>query len=284
MVETFPPLGFGNFASSTQLMRDSALLRATTDLFVQEQTHSPDEVRRYEELTAHLLPKVSEEVRVLLSERLANRADAPPAVVRMLAKDKIEVARAVLGASPVLAPLDLLAIIAATGREHHRVIAGRRGLTPEVRQALRISADRALAATLDEIEAMMGAPMPAARRPPPSSTARQPIPLSAQRHRCHRRRPFRRPMRRRPTPPARPADMAGAAGADPGAGRALPRLPPSASAVSPAPTRQPSPQPVQTPAPRSHRRHGRRGESRLRRGTPAGSIRGPSSAANVRRA
>src|SRR6478752_10426164 len=84
MVENFPPLGFGNFASSTQLMRDSALLRATTDLFVQEQTHTPDEVRRYEELIAHLLPKVAGEDRAFLAERLASRADAPEAVVRML--------------------------------------------------------------------------------------------------------------------------------------------------------------------------------------------------------
>src|SRR5258706_13522621 len=92
MVENFPPLGFGSFASSTQLMRDSALLRATTELFIQEQTHSPDEVRRYEELTAHLLPKVGEEDRIFLAERLASRADAPQAVVRMLAKDRIAVA------------------------------------------------------------------------------------------------------------------------------------------------------------------------------------------------
>src|SRR5947209_18463157 len=82
MVENFPPLGFGSFATSTQLMRDSALLRATTELFTQEQAHSPDEVRRYEELTAHLLPKVSEGDRAFVAERLASRADAPQAVVR----------------------------------------------------------------------------------------------------------------------------------------------------------------------------------------------------------
>src|SRR5579872_2692378 len=89
MVENFPPLGFGRFASSTQLMRDSALLRATTDLFLQEDGHGPDEVRRYEELIAHLLPKVADADRAVLAERLANRADAPQAVIRMLAKDKI---------------------------------------------------------------------------------------------------------------------------------------------------------------------------------------------------
>src|SRR5258708_5004915 len=156
MVENFPPLGFGSFASSTQLMRDSALLRATTELFLEEEAHTPDEVRRYEELTAHLVPKVADQDRGLLAERLAARADAPQAVVRMLAKDKIEIAGPVLRASPVLAALDLLSIIAATGVEHHRIIAERPALTPEVRQALRISADRTLAATLDEIESSSG--------------------------------------------------------------------------------------------------------------------------------
>src|SRR5258707_323230 len=158
MVENFPPLGFGSFATSTQLMRDSALLRATTDLFIQEETHSPDEVRRYEELTAHLLPKVADDDRLFLAERLASRADAPQAIVRMLAKDKIAVARLVLRDSPVLGALDLLSIIAATGGAHHQVIAERRGLNPEIRQALRISADRALTATLDEIAAKTVAP------------------------------------------------------------------------------------------------------------------------------
>lgn len=161
MVENFPPLGFGSFASSTQLMRDSALLRATTELFLEEEAHTHDEVRRYEELTAHLLPKVADQDRALLAERLAARADAPQAVVRMLAKDKIAIAGPVLRASPVLATLDLLSIIAATGVEHHRIIAERPALAPEVRRALRISADRALSATLDDIDAAGATPIAA---------------------------------------------------------------------------------------------------------------------------
>src|SRR4029077_14039161 len=98
MTENFPPLGFGSLVSSTQLMRDSALLRATTELFLQEEAHSADEVRRYEELVAHLLPKVADPDRAFLAERLAGRTDAPQAVVRMLAKDKIAIAAPVLRA------------------------------------------------------------------------------------------------------------------------------------------------------------------------------------------
>jgi hypothetical protein len=180
MVENLPPLGFGSFASSTQLMRDSALMRATTELFLEEEGHSPDEVRRYEELVAHLLPKVTDADRVFLAERLANRADAPQAVVRMLAKDKIAIAAPVLRASPVLAALDLLSIIAATGPDHHRIIGERRGLPPEVRQALRMTSDRALATVLDDIEAANAAPIATAKpsaTKPTSSIAVTPVPV-----------------------------------------------------------------------------------------------------------
>jgi Uncharacterised protein conserved in bacteria (DUF2336) len=130
---------FGEFASFTQRMRDSALLRATTELFVQELVHDRDEIRRYEELAIHLLPRVSDDDRAFAAERLAARLDAPPAIMRMLAKDRIEIAAIVLRRSPLLGPLDLLSVIAATGVAHHRLIAQRPGLPNEVVTALRIA-------------------------------------------------------------------------------------------------------------------------------------------------
>lgn len=132
--------GFGGFTPSTQQMRDSALLRATTELFVQELVHDRDEIRRFDELVTHLLPKVPVGDRAYVAERLAIRLDAPIGVVRLLAKDRIEVAAPVIRRSPVLGPLDLLAIIAATGSEHHRIIAERPGIGEDVQRALRISA------------------------------------------------------------------------------------------------------------------------------------------------
>jgi uncharacterized protein (DUF2336 family) len=132
--------GFPAFATSTQQMRDSALLRATTELFVQELVHDRDEIRRFDELATHLLPKVPGSERAYVAERLAVRLDAPVGVVRLLARDAIAIAGPVLRYSPVLGPLDLLALIAATGPEHHAVIAERPGLGEEVRRALRISA------------------------------------------------------------------------------------------------------------------------------------------------
>jgi hypothetical protein len=140
MHDNFRDAGFGAFATSTQQMRDSALLRATTELYVQELAHDRDEIRRFDELVTHLLPKVPESDRAYVAERLAVRLDAPVGVVRLLARDTIAVAGPVLRYSPVLGPLDLLAVIAATGPEHHALIAERPGIGDEVRRALRISA------------------------------------------------------------------------------------------------------------------------------------------------
>lgn len=146
MHEHLRDAGFGTFIPSTQQTRDSALLRATTELFVQELVHDRDEIRRFDELATHLIPKVPETDRCYVAERLAFRLDAPIGLVRLLARDTIKVAAPLLRSSPVLGPLDLLAIIAATGPEHHRLIAERAGINEEVRRALRISAGEADAA------------------------------------------------------------------------------------------------------------------------------------------
>jgi hypothetical protein len=154
-------------------MRDSALLRATTELFVQEFVHDRDEIRRFDELATHLLPKVSDGDRAYVAERLAVRLDAPVTVVRLLARDRIEVAEPLLRRSPVLGPLDLLAVIAATGPAHHALIAERPGIGEEVRQALRISAGgEPVAAATEDAPPIQPEPEPEpafAAEPPPSA-------------------------------------------------------------------------------------------------------------------
>ena len=148
MQNVFPRDAFIGFAPSEQFARDSALLRATTELFVQEPAHDRDETRRFEELAVNLVPRVSTEDRIFLADRLAPRLDAPPSLMRMLAKDAIEVAAAVIRKSPVLTSLDLLSVIATTGPEHHRLLAERPGLSPDVARALRVTGDKDVIATL----------------------------------------------------------------------------------------------------------------------------------------
>lgn len=134
--------GFASITLSSQRTRDATLLRASTELFVQVAENDRDAVRRYEELGLHLLPRVSPADRVHVAEKLADRADAPLAVIRLLAKDELAVAEVVLRRSPVLSGADLLAIVAATGPGHHRAISARPDLDPGVAGILRLNGAR----------------------------------------------------------------------------------------------------------------------------------------------
>jgi hypothetical protein len=138
--------------------RDAALLRATTELFVLDVVHDRDELNRFEELALHFLPKVTVDDRIFVAERLALAGDAPLAVVRALARDVIAVASPVLKHSSALGSVDLLAIIAATGPEHHRLIARRAGLGPDVKRALRLTGDAAVLTRLDAMLPTAGDP------------------------------------------------------------------------------------------------------------------------------
>ncbi|HMN84945.1 MAG TPA: DUF2336 domain-containing protein [Bauldia sp.] len=145
-------LSTGSFEAAglyTQEARDATLIRATTELFIQAEENEPEVARRFEDVALHLLPKVPDADRATVAEALADRADAPGMVVRLLARDSIAIAAPLLSRSPVLGSLDLLVVIAATGPEHHRLIAARPLLPPEVIRALRIGGDSRVAAILD---------------------------------------------------------------------------------------------------------------------------------------
>lgn len=137
-----------SMALSTQ-NREAALLRATTDLFVHGGQHTSDEIQRFEELALHFLPKVLVSDRAYVAESLADRADAPPAVLAMLGKDLVEVASPILKRGKNLSASDLLGIISDTGPLHHRMIAGRRDLPADVAKELRHRQDAVTVALLD---------------------------------------------------------------------------------------------------------------------------------------
>ena len=118
--------------------RDATLLRAATALFCQEPAHDRDAIRRYEQLAIHLLPKLQPNDRAYVASLLGGRADAPPAVMRLLARDAIGVAGPVLRNS-TLSTIDLLGVIAATGPDHHQLIAARSDLSTDVLRALEIA-------------------------------------------------------------------------------------------------------------------------------------------------
>ena len=66
--------------------RDAALLRATTELFVLDVTHDSDEIRRYEELATHFLPKVGLADR-LFGHRIDEAADNRQGNIRFQQRD-----------------------------------------------------------------------------------------------------------------------------------------------------------------------------------------------------
>ncbi|MEJ0097839.1 MAG: DUF2336 domain-containing protein [Bauldia sp.] len=159
--------GLADLARASERKRDAALLRATTELFVLDVIHDREEIHRYEELAGHFLPKVSVEDRMFVAERLATSADAPPAIVRMLARDVIQVATPIIRHSTVLGAIDLLGIVAGTGVEHHRLIARRASLPPEVGHALKLAGNMEIVARIEAassrpvVDAKLDATVPA---------------------------------------------------------------------------------------------------------------------------
>lgn len=153
-------------ARANQTTRDAALLRATTELFVQDLSHDSDEIRRFEELALHFLPKVSTGDRAFVAERLAICPDAPSVLIRMLARDTIEVAAPVIRRSTVLDSHDMLSVIAATEVDHHRLLARRSDLSDDVKRALRLTGDAETTGYLDRGSAMRAAPDAQAAEPP----------------------------------------------------------------------------------------------------------------------
>ena len=75
-------------------------------------------------------------VRKTLSENLADVADAPPALIRLLADDDIEVAYPILTRSPVLADADLIEIVENRALEHQLAISMRYSVSEDVSVAL----------------------------------------------------------------------------------------------------------------------------------------------------
>ncbi len=146
--------------------REAALLRAMTDLYCRAGSHDGEAQRRYEELATFLLPRVDEESRAQVAGRLADQADAPKAVLRLLARDTPAVAEPVLLRARRLSAADLVAIVAATGPAHHRLIARRPDLPAEVRAALQ-PAPAPSPMSLDDVLAILELP-PAGPAPQPS--------------------------------------------------------------------------------------------------------------------
>ncbi|MGR4865309.1 DUF2336 domain-containing protein [Caulobacter sp. LARHSG274] len=91
-------------------------------------------------MTADLLVEMLRDAvtaeREKVARRLANLAEMPGVLVRLLLRDELPVARALLEHSPNLSDADLISCLYNAGHEHRRLIAQRRGVSEVVADAL----------------------------------------------------------------------------------------------------------------------------------------------------
>lgn len=88
------------------------------------------------EIFGTLLETVQTNVRVSLSDHLADREDAPKDLLLRLARDAIEVAEPVLARSLVLEDEDLVPIVLGEGEDHQLAVTRRRSLSGSLTEAL----------------------------------------------------------------------------------------------------------------------------------------------------
>ncbi|CAN5191618.1 DUF2336 domain-containing protein [soil metagenome] len=100
------------------------------------------------DLLVDMLREASIEERGKVARRLANLTEIPATLVRLLLRDKFEVARALLEHCPTLGDCDLLDCIRYTSPEHRRMIAMRRGLGEVVTECLVEGCEAAVLETL----------------------------------------------------------------------------------------------------------------------------------------
>ncbi|MGP1254050.1 MAG: DUF2336 domain-containing protein [Kiloniellales bacterium] len=113
------------------------LLDTVTDLFSEEgRVLNEREHALMTDILCKLIRDVEMRVRRELSERLAQRENAPLEIVKLLANDEIEVARPVLVTSKVLRDVDLVEIVRHRTQQHQLSIAMRREVSEFVSEAL----------------------------------------------------------------------------------------------------------------------------------------------------
>jgi uncharacterized protein (DUF2336 family) len=121
----------------------SATLDKITDLFLAGAPgFSEVHVAVFDQVIGLLSEAIEVRARALLSEKLADVANAPSGVVRKLSRDEIAVARPVLARSPILTEKDLVDAARHGGRDHMLAISERRDLSEPITDVLVNEGDR----------------------------------------------------------------------------------------------------------------------------------------------
>lgn len=112
--------------------RAERLFRAAISAFCSLTRPSRREIVQLEDLTLPLFDAISVDSRRYVAAALSECSMAPPALVRRLADEPIEIAAPLLTRSRALSDVDLVALIGRHGQPHARAIARREGLNPVI--------------------------------------------------------------------------------------------------------------------------------------------------------
>ncbi|MBS9719874.1 hypothetical protein JYU29_04135 [Tianweitania sp. BSSL-BM11] len=121
---------FRHIAEKHDASRADRLFRAAISAFCALTRPSRRDIIQLEELCLQLYDSVSEDSLRYVSAVLSESSFAPPALVRRLASERIEIAAPLLLKSKALADVDLVALVGRKGASHARVIIQRKDLTP----------------------------------------------------------------------------------------------------------------------------------------------------------
>lgn len=123
--------------------RRDTVLRILTDLFILDgERQSPTEREMHEQLMLNMAAEAGMVMRRELAERLAPHPHPPGKLMRMLARDDIDVARPLLRHSTALDDATLSEIVNTTTPDHVYAIAERAVLGPRTCDAIIVNGDR----------------------------------------------------------------------------------------------------------------------------------------------
>ncbi|RTM10984.1 MAG: DUF2336 domain-containing protein [Hyphomicrobiales bacterium] len=128
---------FRQIAIRTEAGRAERLFRAAVSAFCSLTRPSRREIAQLEDLTLPLFDEVSVESRRYVAAALSECEYAPPALVRRLAEEPVEIAAPLLTRSNALSDIDLIALIGRHGLPHARAIARRKELNPTIADLIR---------------------------------------------------------------------------------------------------------------------------------------------------
>lgn len=170
--------GFLNASSYRAAGKADRLLRAAVTSFCAAARPTRREAAQLDDLAVPLIGAVSDETLRFTAAALSETPHAPPALVRRLADLPVEISAPLLMRSPVLTPIDLLALVARHGAPHARAIAGRPGLDRRILLLIRtldIAGEAPKPASAGEARAALRTMMRPAQDAAPAAAEPSPI-------------------------------------------------------------------------------------------------------------